>query len=838
MSATSDFLVNVFKIERMREWRMAHPEQWAQFSEWAKTGVGDNSNLNDEQRKWLKQLKRTGAGTDNDPLERWHNSPKGFVEIKDFPAAADLTDAEWKDLYLACQSTFMRLKANRTSYDSAVQDFITDNDHFFDNVTDESLEANADTDTAILNFLTQLETLGAADLYNLFGIQRRELMELLNPLREVPPKKPYNNKKEVREKIQELVRKVVPLDGNANKSDLERVGLNAAFIRANNLEDIINDYYGWHMPAVSPTKLTDFKDHYPDFFAKMVREDKDATKVYEAFKSCESENKVVSESIEKAKKDIDYNDPNSKNFVPKKMDTKLTVVEQIQKWAGDTYSDYFKKYEELRGARIYQHASEVKDILKQIDKAKIKTTDTLSKLVENADAITKKLQGSNPPAAEAFEWLATSLKEFDANPSMSSVMKKALESGSKMNDLVSELIMRAAEDGKPETVKKAEIAMEILATMKYGNTTSKVMDAIKEDKTLFEIFSNEKLSWNKNAGMKFVTAAVDKTIRAACLGFGRGAAFLVNRFRRHGTRFNGRFRSSKMRQAHENWAAEHATNLANAQAAHDADTASAPIGAAPDTRSEYKKSLDDNTAKRANAIRGLRRLVGAGVADDDAYVEAQQERLDSTGRNEERRARMRMQPYEDLISSLRRAIRLRHQIDELNARMGGAITPEQVDMENKLRDEIGVLDLSIVPGQPAAYDVTNAAMATEADMNARIAAIQGDRRYNVYQGLYERVVNRNYEKQQHIDDYRKATQEIRMAEERIEARQKKLDALNKNDVDGNPYDIYKHLMAYWDTLQNPTLTRFGLRRASKIQAQNSNLVGDLFQQRLGTYNLR
>ena len=830
MSATSDFLEKVFKTQRMTEWQKWHNEQWAKFSEWAGSGLENSGKLNADQRKWLKFLERTGAGAATDPLVRRPDPTKGFLQVKDLPDASELKESDWRKLYLTCQSTFVRLKANKASYDGVVQDFITDNGYLFDDVTDESLEATADTEAAILSFLAQLQTVDQHDLDILFdGLKKREILEL----HAAATKKHYNTKKEVRERIQELVRKVVPLERNANKADLERVGFNTAFIRANRLENIVDDYYGWKAPSVSATKLDEFKANYPYFFGQLAKEGND--KILEAYKACEPEDKVVSASIEKAKTDIDYDNPESKNFVPKKLDEELTLVEQIQKWAGDTYEDYFKKYKELRGARIYQHESEVHAILKQIDKAEIKTTDPLSKLASNADAITQKLGKTHPEARNAFEWFGKVLKDFDADPDMSKVMKKALKSGSKMNDLVAELIMRAAEDGKTETVKYAEIAMEILVTIRYGNTTSQIMDAIKEDKTLFDIFGNEKLSWNKNEGMRFVTRAMDKSIRAACMGLGRGSALIVNRFRRHGSRFNRRFKNQKMRQAHEDWLAKRHSDLLAARGARGSDLAAAPVGGAIDIRSEYKRSLDDNTAKRDNAIRGLRRMVGAGPADDDEYIEAQQERLDTTGKLEEQRAYDKTRPYSSLLDILKTAKELRHKIDEYEAaRGGGPKEPQQVDLENELAN-IGVIDLSIVPGQPAAYDV---GVATEADIDVRIGAIRGDRRYNIYKALYERAFSRNYEKQQHIDDYRKATQEIELAQERIDKRKEKLEKLEKDDVDGQAFDIYKHLMSYWDTLQDSKLTRFGPRRASRIQEQNNDLVANLFQNNLRGYTFR
>ncbi len=825
---TAKFLENVFKIQRMKEWRTAHPEQWQQFSDWAGSGDPDTSKLNADQRKWLAFLERTGAGA-TDPFVREPNTKNGFLKIKDFPPTTDLTESDWKQLFLTCQATFARLKANKSSYHGDVQDFITDNESLFDDVNDETMEAGPRTDTAILDFLEQLEKLHPSDLSRLFGITLREVKELLEPLRLVPPKKDYNKKKAVRDKIQELVRKV-----DSEKKEFQDAGFTKAFIRNRNIELIIDDYYGWRVPDVSPAKLANFKTNYTDYFKEISRSDK--PKVLEAYKSCESDNKVVSESIEKAKKDIDYDDTNSKNYVPRKLDEELTLVEQIQKWTGDTYEDYFKKYKELRGVQIYHHASEVQSILKQIDKAKIKTTDPLSKLAENADNITKAL-ANHPEAVGAFEWFGKALKEFNADPKMSKVMEKALKSGQKMNDLVSELVMRAAEDGKPETVKKAEIALEVLTTIKYGNTTSKVMDSIKEDKELFTLFSNKDLSWNKNEGVKFVTNAMDKTFRVAVMGVGYGATIAVNRFRRFGTKFNGRLKNNKMRQAHEDYLARTGAERLSAIGAHGADTAAAPVPGAIDIRSEYKKSLDKNTAKRTNALGELSVGFDSVPANSDQFIEQYQEYLNTNGRDREEDLLAKMRPYTDLLEPLNTALGLRRELDRLNGLMGGAMTDKQADIIKQLAD-MGSLDLTIIGG-PADFDLSTATdVEIEKYINDPVFGIENNRRYKGYKNTYNAVVSYNYEKQQYIDDYRKATKEIREAEERIAERKKRLDKLTKNDVDGKPMDIYKHLMGYWDTLQDPRLRRYGLRRASKIQDSNANLVQDLFQQKMAGYTLR
>ncbi|MBQ6736578.1 MAG: hypothetical protein IJQ90_03780 [Alphaproteobacteria bacterium] len=826
-----DFLEKVFKIQRMKEWRVEHPEQWQQLSDWAGSGDPDTSKLNADQRKWLAFLERTGLAA-TDPFVREPNTKNGFLKIKDFPPISDLSESDWKQLFLTCQSTFARLKANKSSYHGDVQDFVTDNGPLFDDVTDETMEASPRTDAAILALIRKMDKLDNADLYNIFGISKGEiapLVESRNPgTNEVTAvKKDYNKKKDIRDKIKGWAEKILSPENATKKARLESCGFDEAFIfNANRIDLIVDDYYGWHIPEVSPAKLTDFKTKYSDYLTEIYKSDK----ILEAYKSCESENKIVSNSIEKAKKDIDYDDTNSKNYVPRKLDEKLTLVEQIQKWAGDTYEDYFKKYKELRGVQIYHHASEVKSILKQIDKAKIKTTDPLSKLVENADNITKALGANHPEAAGAFEWFGKALKEINAKPNMSKVMEKALKSGQKMNDLVSELIIMAAEDGKPETVKKAEIALEVLTTIKYGNTTSKIMDNLKEDKELFTLFSNKDLSWNKNEGVKFVTTAMDKTFRVAFMGLGYGATIAVNRFRRFGTKFNGRLKNTKMRQAHEDWAAKRGAERLWAIGAHGADTANAPVPGAIDIRSEYKRSLDKNTKKRDDALVGLG---GMGAPDSDVFIEDQQRDLNTIGRGDEDDKRAKLRPYESMLERLELALRLRHELNELNAAMGGAPSDKQAELKKQL-DDIGAIDLTLVGGG-AAFDPSTA---SEAVIEAAIHGVQTNPVYGTYQDDYNDIVNANAEKQQYIDDYRKATKEIREAEKRIDERKKRLDKLTKNDVDGKPMDIYKHLMGYWDTLQDPKLRRYGLRRASKIQANNDTLVQDLFREKMADYTLR
>ena len=851
VATTSEFLEKVFKIQRMNEWRFDHPEQWQQLSDWAGSGTPDSSKLNDNQRKWLKYLERTGPGS-TDPFDREGGRADGYVKIQDYPPFGNLSDKDWEELYKICKSAWYQMKHDKgayAGYKDSVKQFITNNAHFFDDVAEEAMTAQPQTEAAITAMVDLLEKVTDSYVLSTLGISSSEMLELR---RKVTDRK-YNTDPEFRKKITEISSKIVNAD-DSTKRALDRIVQREfapatkleEYVRSQNLEIISNEYYGWIAQVNTVAKVNEFKTNYFDFL-KPIYNDED---VFKAFDAKEGGAKPITTAINKAKKDIDYNDKNSKNYIPPKREDKLSLVEQIEKWAGDTYSDYFKKYEGLRGAKILHHPSEVNAIVKQIDKAKIKPTDGLEKVISNADGIKRALAGTNPYAADAFGWLSDALKDFQADPNMSHIMKGALKNGRQMNKLVAELIERAAEDGKPETVRKAEIALELLTVIKYGYTTNKVMDAIKEDKELFNILSNKDLSWNKNEGVKFVTTAIDKTVRAAFMGVGYATTILVNRARRRGTKFNGHLPNEKMRQAYRDWQAKNTADKAAAQADHDADNAAAPIGLAPDTRSAYKKSQDEAEVKRNNARAGL---TGLGyVGGDDEILRNAELDINNVLKPEEYMRQNRVEEYERLISNLSNAQNVYKDLEDLDAEevavTGGAFTPEQriaklqeiEAQRRKLKEELkgigndGKLDLSLFGGR-ADFDLLNTPGLASHNLETMINYIYGATGYTGYtdaQSDLGDTQNKIYERQQHIDKFRKATKDIEDAEKQIKAREKKF-----NEWGDKHQDIRWLLTSYWDTLQNPSLTRFGPRRASRIQARNSNLVQDLLAAKRAGYTL-
>lgn len=847
MADMSKFLESVFKIQRLNAWRVDHPERWQQFSDWAGSGAPDSGKLNPDQRKWLAYIKRVDPKDDKSPFVRKPDPKTGFLEIKDYPAFTDLDEAAWKELYITCQNTWYQIKHDKSDYKDSVVQFIADNAKYFDDYAEGAMEATRDTEVAIKSMVDLLEKINNESVLYRLGVNSHEILKLKDSVSDT--KKKYNKDADFRQKIMEIASKITNVSDDDVKTELDNA-VKANFAPVRDLEDYIykknlriitNEYSGWRAVDINSGKFDEFKNHYLDFL-KPVYSDEN---IFKAFEAKEGGKKPVTTAITKAKKDVDYDDKNSKNQVPPKREDQMNLVEKIQKWAGDTYEDYFKKYEDFRGVKIFEHPDEVKAVLKRIDKEGIKPTDDLNKLASSADKITKVLGQSNPKAAKAFEWFADALKDFSADPNMSKTMAGALKSGQKMRNLVQELVIRAAEKPTDDTVYKAKVAMEILSVMQYGATTSKIMDSLKSDKELFTFFSNKDLSWNKNEGVQFITKVMDKSFRAACLGVGYGATIVTNFARKkYKSKFNRKLRNPRMEQTYKDWQKENTDGRDKAQAAVDADNG---IGGA---QSVFKKQKDDATTKRDDAMNWLH---GAGyTGKDEEVLKKAGEDIDNL-KGQEWLHQNKVDTFSQLLSNIGKAYRIYKGLENLDAAESAVVADTSLNdiqkqarltniesKRDKLKADLktigydGVLDLSAIGGRPD-LDLTDDKKISISNLENIYNYIAGYTGYTGYQDAQIKlsdVQQQIYDRQQNIDSYRKAINDINDAEKQMKDRKKKLGDWGKNH-----HDVYRELMAYWDTLQNPKLKRYGLRRASTIQKNNKNLVQDLYNKKLAGYTL-
>lgn len=238
----------------------------------------------------------------------------------------------------------------------------------------------------------------------------------------------------------------------------------------------------------------------------------------------------ITKYIGEAEEEVNWQDKNKENYVDPKISDVLTPMQQLQKWATDTYNDTFKKYEELRGGAMF-FKQEAKYIFDAIDKNKIKPTDGLKALLDKSGDIEAKI--NNPVARQHFKWFVEVMGPI--KDKMPKAIEGAWNNSTQMKAIIRRIILEATKPGAEQgAVEKAKTAMEIMTAMKYGMMTSKIMDAMRQ--TDFTIFSDKDLSWNKNDGIKFVTAAFDKSIKTAFLGIGYGVTFARNKIMMSGRR--------------------------------------------------------------------------------------------------------------------------------------------------------------------------------------------------------------------------------------------------------------------------------------------------------------
>ncbi len=238
-------------------------------------------------------------------------------------------------------------------------------------------------------------------------------------------------------------------------------------------------------------------------------------------------------ALDTARADVNYDVADQPNYLYPKTDKHLNIPQQLKKKIDDFYENNLEKYfNNFGGDRLFK-SKPARDIVKGINKAKIKRTDGLDAILNNADKIKKEIEHESTSTGSHFEWFLKEMKIIkDADDK---AFDACLRNGISLRGVVQRLIMDAVSAGK---IPEAKTALEILSVIKYENTTSKTLDAIKEDKELFTLLSNKDLSWNKNEGVKFVTGALDKTIRVGGIAIATMATVAVNSIRKLGSKIH------------------------------------------------------------------------------------------------------------------------------------------------------------------------------------------------------------------------------------------------------------------------------------------------------------
>lgn len=786
----NEFLLQYYKQLRFNS---MPPEVRAQFDVYLKA-----DDFRGHMKDWKKELMTNGA---NNPMP----------DPTEASGAWELSDDEWEKLFRAFQDAFRAMDADKKSFkdNKDANDFL--NEYFGDLRLFSNGVASDDAEQEIQgNFKTFLESnrqvLEVA--FKQWGLTDGDFSysDLMSGIRD----KKYNTSPKFQQKIKDVAQYVAYY--MRQPDFVNSLGPNAQV----NLPNFEKVEKGFDDDQIDPLKLDYFKRNHRDLLDTLNKK----SKVYNVFKTYDKGK--ISKPLDEATEKVDYGNKESDDYVPPKRDDELTPWQQLSKNIGDTWSDYMDKYTKFRGDRLYMSDS-AKAIVKALDdkKVKMKPTDGLGKLVENTDAIKANLLYKSPTATKHFEWMAKTLKELQST--MPKTFNGALQNGRQMRALVSELIMTAVRDGKMDEAKSA---MEVLSVIKYGYTTSKIMDALsKENLTVFS---------SLNIIPDIVKKAMDKSIKAALMGIGYGITIVGNAYNLHGSKFNQA--TGRMKQAHDDFI----------QANDDAKN-----------RKIAERNIENPLAQQR--IQAEQTVMTQTGITDATY--AQHEQAYNTAKSD---AKQKLTAMNDADRRLKDADQKLESYDDLTQQINSAnqalpkIQQDLQQLQNALNDP------NTYNGMPP-----QAANALAMDIQRQITDLQ-QQKNNIKQSLSQlqkqqqqllanpdiksALANRptyqtnfntaqaSYKTAQQLaDQLGDPVHKFKNAKDRVDELNRQIDARNDeiDNWDDKHKDKFQELMAYWDFLETGRNTHtgnmysWGLGSAKKKQ---KNFNGSaLFQQYLAAY---
>lgn len=488
-------------LMQMRIRRM-DPQIMARYQDYIKNG-----DFNGHMKHWRNNLMEEVDG-------KWKAK-----ELPD-PNGPDyhLTDEEWIKLFKEFRSAFRSMAANRKKLTDTIDpdnqndtalDFL--DEYFGTGKLFSQSVASPEAETAISAFYRIITNDANKSNITIF-LKQHNLIDY-DALKKGIEDKKYNTSATFQQQLKDVV-EYISYNASINQLAVDFSGCD--------LNQITNGFEDDDTNLATSPEFIDFKNGEYDIILRRLY---GSEKIRNAFPS----NKFTT-AYNRAKELTGYDDASSKDYVHPKSKDELTLGQKVSKWADDTYEDVFEKYIKFHGDRLY-FSVQAKEIVSAIHKAKIKPTDGLDKVIASAAEIKKGLAYKSPKAPGHFDWFIETLGKVKEK--MPKAFAGALYNGRQMKAVVSEIIAEAVNNNK---VAEAKTAMEVLSVIRYGFTTSKIMETLgKED---FKLFSDKDLSWNKTNGMQFVTNALDKSIKFAFMGIGYGITIAGNAISQRGIKFN------------------------------------------------------------------------------------------------------------------------------------------------------------------------------------------------------------------------------------------------------------------------------------------------------------
>lgn len=718
-----DFLLEYFRRLHFSKMPM---EQFSRFCDYAKANNG-KGDFAGNMKKWTDLLEKDADG-------KYVFDAFGIKKKEQLNPETDLSPEEWHKLYKAFETAFRGMDANRKSfkYNDKATTFL---DEYFGSMFQHPT-ASAEAEAQIANLRNLLES-HRDELSYILGSYLGDLSydDLLKGIDE----KKYNSNPEFKGKVASSAQ-VVLYHVNSNAETRQALGLKAApdFSAITDEEKFEVKNY------MEKYNIEMFKSDLPNLLNTLYSNGK----VFEVFSQYDK-NKI-SKPLNEARENMQYDKSDSKDYIPPKAEEELSIPERISKWWGNTYSENFEKIQKV-GDRVFK-SPQAKLICEAIDKEKIKPSDGLKKIIDSAEKIKGRIKAKSNTASEHFDWMIKTLKTLDSDGNLNKTFEGALRNGGKLRKLVTEIIIKALEANPPKKAE-AQTAMEVLSVIKYGLTTSKVMDAFNSSD--FSIFSDKNLSWNKNAGVQFVTNALDKSLKFTFKVLGYGLTAAGNLVRSRGRKFNGNSKELKTMIERDKAAHEaKRTGMENRLAAYDTQIAA--------LEAETSGARRHNTTRTSNVITALQDELNKLSEECDIWGldpetgEASTEEVDQ---------------IKEIVAKLQKQAQvLTH---------GGA-EQSRIDEAN---DQLNQAQTALAETQ-ARYAEQKI---HENELKPKIAATRKK---------LEKAQDRLQKKQEQITKFNQATSTLEAMKEERDALQEKI-----NNIDDSKQSDFADLMAYWDKLE-------------------------------------
>lgn len=795
----------------------------ARFAEWIK-----NDTLTPDMRLWVNNCLQLDAN--KKPLKDANGNyiPNPLPNIDN-----DLTDEELRKLFLAFQNAFTGMDADKGSFkDSNPDAYLFVTQYFGDNKLFKIAPANPECEQGIKSIIKAITDNEALKTYLSGGdksIFKKE--DDLNKFIAECNSKKYNTDASLQRTVQKVARALQSIywDSNIPENVVEAVNQS---IPTDKLKAVTNENaFAMQAGQINQDDLNKFKIYAKKAYSKNDSNEVNKMGLLQALyfnknirsKFAEYDNKAITGPINSAESSVNYQDKSKGNYVDEKLTDKKSPLERVKDWVGDTYNDVFKKYEELRGGRLF-FKQEAKDIFKAIDSVKIKPADGLQTLLSKSKEIEGKI--INPVSQQHFKWFTETMEPIAKK--MPSAVAGAWKNAKLMKAVIGEIILKATDNnaGK-DAIEKAKTAMEIMTAMKYGLMTSRIMDAMKQ--TNFTIFSDGGLSWNKNEGIKFVTGAFDQSIKAAFLGAGYAVTIVRNKIMMSNMQFtnkNNRNNSElakrfaeEARTAQDNLKSQNQSDLATVatrkQTLQNLNSGANPINA--QTISNEKTRLAGFQTDMDNA----KNIMKQNETNYKKYLAAQEiVNTNTTLQNEERRLATEM-------------FNLRGKINKIDARLKNPNSDVYIDQKTnraypqpyvnavvaQLMQEIQEYNNQVSQKQQEHTNVIaqrNGLQGQLATAQQTIAAGSAESvAYNEYQNaqIYFQTAQNNYDTlNNRVTQFATATKELEDLNKYIAERNDTLSHLSQSNL-----NKVKELEDYWNYLQTGDTKTFGLslKRAQK-----------------------